>query len=285
MTLEWTNDQPTLLLASGQPLPYKNIGKIDYNRWSRLVGIQPHTIFDQADRTKKSRRMYMFNLRSLKWSFANYHTVWSMKVVDESMVDIDDPDSEWIPVDVRYRPRAEDTTDKWICDLCSISNRCPFFRPGAICAVDDTEAASLAGKFKTRNSFDIIEGLGVLVGAQSERAKNALKLEQKHNDEHPDDARFSPEVTRMLTAVFDQGVTLARLVDPSLGTAQPAGRRNRNVIDATVASAVAAASPQQLAAGIAREIDAAGYSLQDLTPEQAAQVLANSIPFGYDRRP
>ena len=114
--------------------------------------------------------MYQFNLRSLKWAFANYEQVWSMRVVDESEVDVDDPTASWIPVDMRYRPWATAINDKWLCDLCSISHRCPYFKPGAICIVDDTEAANLAKNFKSRNAQDILDGLGVLVGAQTERS-------------------------------------------------------------------------------------------------------------------
>ena len=101
--------------------------------------------------------------------------------------------------------------------------------------MDDTEAANLAKNFKSRNASDILEGLGVLVGAQTERAHQAMKAEKQHNDDHPDEPRFSPEVTRMLAHTFDQGVTLARLIDPFLGVAAARGGNSKaRAIPATV---------------------------------------------------
>ena len=252
ITIDWADDQPQLLLANGRLLDYSRFTKTDhYRKWARIVGIEVGSIFALEDRARKSRRMYTFNLRSLKWSFANYEKVWSMRIVDESEVNADDPDSSWIPVDLQYRPRATATGDKWVCDLCSINDRCPFSRPGAICIVDDTEAAKLAQKFKTRNSSDIVDALGALPGAQSMRAHHALTAEQVRNQNHPDDPKFNPEVTRILATTFDQGVTLARLVDPLLGGGSGKGRK---VINAGLA---VAASPCELAAGFAKAVDEA----------------------------
>ena len=276
VTIDWIGDQPRLLLANGGLLDEKKYREDgDHRKWAKLVGIEARTIFETPMRVKKSRRMYTFNLRSLKWAFANYETVWSMRVVDETEVDTDEPDASWIPVDLSYRPRTQEITDKWICDLCSISHRCPFFRPGAICIVDDTEAANLADKFKTRNSRDIIEGLGVLLAASVTRASNAVATEQDYNRTHPDEPRFNPEVTRMLATVFDEGVTLARLVDPNLN----GSGKGKKVINVGIAAqGVAASSPQELAAGFVQELEASGYDINDMTPDQAKEYLSRIVP-------
>jgi hypothetical protein len=276
VTIDWIGDQPRLLLASGHILSFENYEKSeDHRKWARLVGIEAGSIFRTEDRVRKSRRMYTFNLRSLKWSFSNYEKVWSMRVVDETDVDPDEPDMTWVPVDLQYRPRSKEITDKWICDLCSISDRCPFSRPGAICIVDDTEAANLAGKFKTRNSRDIIDGMGTLLGAQVERAKRAMAAEDRHNDNHPEEARFSPEVTKMLATTFDQAAVLARLVDPTLNAKQKIGRKL--IVNA---GEVAGANPRQLAAGFVAELEAGGHDITNLTPAEAEEFLSRLVPSG-----
>ena len=279
VTMRWEDDgQPTLLLANGKELYYKRFQESDdHRKWARIVGIEAGSIFALEDRTRKSRRMYTFNLRSLKWTFSNYEKVWSMRVVDETDVDPDDPDSSWIPVDIQYRPRTNVVTDKWICDLCSINDRCPFSRPGAVCIVDDAEAAKLADKFKTRNSGDIVDALGSLLGAQSIRAQHAVAAEAARNERNPDDPRFSSEVTKILATTFDQGVTLARLVDPMLGGGSGKGRK---VINAGLAAQVAIATPRELAAGFAKAVDELGYNVEDLTPQQTEEVLAQLVPSG-----
>ena len=271
------NGQPVLLLANGRELKYdKFLESDDHRKWARIVGIDAGSIFALQDRTRKSRRMYTFNLRSLKWTFANYEKVWAMRVVDETDVDADDPDSSWIPVDIQYRPRTNVATDKWICDLCSINDRCPFSRPGAVCIVDDAESAKLADKFKTRNSGDIIDALGSLLGVQSVRAQHAVAAEAARNERNPEEPKFSSEVTKILATTFDQGVTLARLVDPTIGSGSGKGRK---VINAGLAvPAVAAATPRELAAGFAKAVDELGYKVEDLTPQQTEEVLAQLVP-------
>ena len=280
VTLRWEdNGNPGLLLANGRQLLYKDYQESgDHQKWAKLVGMTAKYVFEAPDRPTKSARMYLFNLRSLKWAFANYDQVWSMRVMDESEVDPDDPDSFWIPSDIAYRPRTTTMTDKWICDLCSISDRCPYSRPGAICVVDKTEAADLAKKFKTRSSMDIIDGLGTLLGAQTERAARAMQAETEHNVNHPDEQRFSPEVTKMLTATFDQATTLARLVDPLLGAAQGKGKKVINVGVAT--HALAQSNPKELASEFKRELESVGIDITKLTEEQAQDLLARVMPSG-----
>jgi hypothetical protein len=281
VTIDWIGDQPRLLMASGRLLneeQYRKGG--EHEKWARLVGMRAGEIFDQPDRVRKSRRMYKFNLRSLKWAFSNYEQVWSMRIVDETDVNVDDPDSSWAPVDLQYRPRAKDINDKWLCDLCSISNRCPYFKPGAICIVDDTEAANLAKNFKSRNANDILNGLGVLVAAQTQRTHEAMKAEKYHNDNDPNNPRFSPEVTRMLAHVFDQGVTLARLIDPFLGVAAARGGNSRARAIPATATSVAGATPQELAAGMMKELERAGKDITQLSADEAREFLARIVPSG-----
>lgn len=278
VTIDWQNDQPRLLLANGSVLDHEAYKKSDdHRKWARLVGVDVRSIFDQEDRVRKSRRMYTFNLRSLKWSFTNYDRVWSMKVVDESDVDVDDPDSSWVPVDLRYKPRTTEITDKWLCDLCSISHRCPFFRPGAICIVDDSEAKELATNFKSRNARDITDALGSLLAAQGTRAAEALKAEKEHNDT-AETPKFSSEVTKMLALLFDQGVTLARLIDPHLGVGMQRGGRGK-VISAT-AHEVGQSNPAELASEFYKQVELMGYNINDLTPDDAKEVLARLVPSG-----
>ena len=279
VTLRWVDDEPVLLLANGYALyrqDYKTTG--DHRKWAKLIGMNARDVFEAPDRQTKSNRMYRFNLRSLKWAFANYDQVWSMRIVDESEVDPDDPDSSWIPVDLRYQPRTSVMGDKWICDLCSISDRCPYSRPGAICVVDKTEAADLAKKFKTRSSMDIIDGLGTLLGAQTERAARAMQAETDHNVNHPDEQRFSPEVTKMLASTFDQATTLARLVDPLLGAAQGKGKKVINVGVAT--HSLAQSNPKELASEFKRELQNAGIDITKLNEDEAKELLARIMPSG-----
>jgi hypothetical protein len=96
--------------------------------------------------------------------------------------------------------------DKVVCDDCSLWLSCKYFREGAVCVVEDSEYKQLADLFGSRDSGNIIKGLSNLIGLNVQRAELAAEAE-KHT-------RLSPELTKLMSDVFKQGIELLKIVDP-----------------------------------------------------------------------
>ena len=77
-----------------------------------------------------------------------------------------------------------------------------------MCSVPGAEPTELAEFFKTRDSDLIIDGLGTLMAAQTRRLERGMADEE--------DFGLDPEVTKMMSQLFEQGVKLAKLLNPDL---------------------------------------------------------------------
>jgi hypothetical protein len=111
----------------------------------------------------------------------------------------------------------------------------------------------------------IIDGLGTLLAASTRRLESGLMEEQAIGDRNP-------EVTRQLSQVFDQGIKLAKLVDPSL-RGGPSVQVNFG--GGGQSTQVAQANPQQMVATVFRELRAQGIEAEDITAEMVTGVLEN----------
>lgn len=211
----------------------------------------------------------MYNIRSAQWAGENYDKIFNFKrsPVPASQIDIRSADKDFTPpTDNRIMVRNGVTPkegDKFACDTCSLQNDCKYYREGAVCSVPGAEPVDLAKMFKTRDSDQIIDGLGHLVAANTKRLERSIKVEDAFGD-------VNPEVTRILSQVFDQGVKLAKLVDPNL---RGGARVQVNVGPGGTAS-VATANPRQLIAAAIRELEARGIARDEITQEMISGLLA-----------
>jgi hypothetical protein len=278
ITIDWVDGRPRLLLPNGQITPVMD-NRSDH--WAKLIGENLAQFRRLNDRAELRRFAYRFNLKSFIWAERNQDRLYAFQGRNpDGEVDYESSDEEWAPVLSRYRPRLADVTDKWLCDTCTISNRCPYSRSGAICIVDGTEASKLSEKFRSRKATDIVEALSALLGANAERLEKAMVSEQEIADQ-TGQFRLSPQVTTLANATFDRGIQMARLLDPNVA-AQMAGSRTNIAIQANGAAAiVAAATPQEIMAGVAAKLTEFGIPLAEATQDQVEAILRGDDPVVY----
>ena len=245
---------------SGQEMLYEHVQKQAH--WVTVLGFKP------ADLAVPRTRC-MYNIKSALWAGENYSKLYNFRT-RASVTPVESSISESNHVAPETRSPFIGTVsvkngDKFQCDTCSLQTQCKFFRSGAVCSVPDAEPAALANFFNTRNSDLIIQGLGVLVAANTRRLERGMGMEEAIGD-------LDPEVTKLLNVVFSQGVQLAKLVDPNL---RGGVKVNIGVGAGGAAQvAVSSATPGELIGGVVRELEARGYKREEITPELVKSVLA-----------
>lgn len=281
VTIGWRGGQPILLLPNGQNYEARYGDPRRNDHWAKLVGesmAEFRRLAKRGERKPLARWVFRFNLKSLIWAQRNQDRLYAFqgKRPDESDVDFTSSDDKWVPRLTRYRPRVYEVADKWLCDTCTIAHRCPYSRSGAICIVDGTEASKLSEKFRSRKVSDIIDGASALLSANAERLEKALVTEQEKaviSGEY----RLSPQVTSLANGVFDRAIQMARLLDPQMATQMANGRVNVGIVNAN-AGAVAAATPQELMAGVAAKLEQFGIPLHEATMEQVEAIMRGEDP-------
>lgn len=287
--LGWDDGFPRILLPNG--LTWRTASKpTSYHKdWLRLIGVEPKEYLKITDRTDLSRETYRINLLSLRWAFLNWERAWDFRRQDADEADIESADLDWNPRSVPVRMRKTKSEikelDRWLCNTCTLQLKCPYSREGSVCIVPDSEPAELASFFRTRSSFNIIEGLGIILAAQTKRAQHGIAMEEKRAEQIDDEGLpstgLSPEVTRILNSVFDRGVQLAKLVDPALGARLTPKTQILN-INAGMAPGIAPANAQALMSGVESALEARGIALGDATPDQIQEILAESAASAID---
>jgi hypothetical protein len=116
----------------------------------------------------------------------------------------------------------------------------------------------------TRNADDIIDGLSLITSAGANRLERSMKVEQAIGD-------VDPDVTKMMAQVFDQGVKLAKLLEPQRFSS--GSKVQVNVGGA--AAEVSTANPRQLAASIVQALVAQGVPRDKITPDMISGFLEN----------
>lgn len=231
-------------------------------QWVLSLGFKP-------DELAVPRNRCMYNIKSAKWAAANYDSIFNFKFRGAKMpVDTESSDADYKPPTdnraiVTNKLPVKDG-DKMLCNTCSLQNDCKHFREGAVCSLPDAEPKSLATYFKTRDSDMIIDGLGLLVQANTRRLERGMREEEAFGD-------INPDVSRMVGQVFDQGVKLAKLVDPNL---RSGAKVQVNVGAGGGAHVVAMADPKQLVAQCMRTLEAQGFSREEITTDMVKNLLA-----------
>lgn len=229
--------------------------------WITMLGFKPIEL-------KEPRNRCMFNIKAARWAADNFHKDARFVLKRKTMnVDSTTPDAEYDPVvnnrimfknDIKPKPG-----DKWLCNQCSLAMACKFYREGAVCTVPNSEPKQLADFFKTRDSNSIMDGLASIMQVEAQRYADSVEMEEIGGlDKH---------TTQIGQALFDKGVKLAKLVDPSL--------RNPKV-QVTVGSGgsvgIGVGDPRQFIAEAVRQLELEGFARKDITPEMIKNVLEGS---------
>lgn len=154
--------------------------------------------------------------------------------------------------------------DYFQCDTCSLAMSCKFYREGSVCSVPTSDTSKLAKLFGSRDSEQIIDGLGKLLEIQAGRIEDGQAQEE-------DFGELNPEVNKLINSLFTNGVKLAKLINPALNGGP---KVNVNVgVGAGGQAAVMAGSPNQLMGAIIRSLEDRGVPREQITPEMIQGVL------------
>lgn len=249
-------------LPSGNETKYEHLR--GHQQWIEVLGFKPVDL-------EIPRNRCMFNIKSALWAGEHYDELYNFKVRGEgNATDFTTPQDQYTPP-TADRPHAgrlkAGPADKFLCDSCSLQNNCKYFRNGAVCSVPGAEPVRLAKMFNTRNADDIIDGLGTLLATNSNRLERGLRVEQI-------DGELDPEVSKTMGQVFEQGVKLAKLLEPQRFS--PGTRLQVNV-GAGGAAAISASNPRQLVAAAYRELEQQGFSREKITEKMIQGVLEGMV--------
>jgi hypothetical protein len=249
-----------IVLPMGRKMKYE--GAPILVNWVSLLGMRPAELSDPKKRC-------IYNIKSALWAADHYtenERIRFRRNMAAGPADSESSDEDFKPattIAVRTGPKVVPLpTDKVNCDTCSLANGCKVYRAGAVCSLTN-EGKSLAQMMRSRDSSQIIDGLGALVGKQAERLEQAMEDEAEFQE-------LSPEVTAMLNATFKNGVTLAKLIDPNLR----AGPKVQVSVGSNSSVGIGMpVSPQAMMAAVIAEIEATGIDRRDITPTMIQNIL------------
>lgn len=264
-----TASKGKVILPSGREMHHEKLSQ--NQQWVAAMGF---TLADMAI----PRNRCIYNIKSALWAGQNYNQLVNFKTQKSSeQVDTTSPDADFKPETAAsvfskavIKPNEG---DKYLCDTCSLQNDCKYFRTGAVCSVPGAEPTALAKFFKSRDSETIMEGLATLVAANTRRLEKGMQEEEEFGE-------LSPEVSKILNQVFDQGVKLAKLRDPNLR----GGTKVQVNVGAGGQAAVAMGNPRQIIAGAIRELELQGIRREDITPEMIQGLVSGMAQQDSPRR-
>lgn len=249
-------------------LPPGSEVKIDmlvrHPQWTRVLGFSPVEL-------NIPRNRVIFNIKSACWAAKYWDQEISVKTVGAGshVPDLTTPDAAYYPPTVgshTIAARKGAPGDKIICNDCSLAIDCKFYRADYACGVPRTETAKLASFFGTRDSHDIVDGLTMLVKRNAERLDQALDTERVLGD-------VDPQVSKQLGQVFDQGIKLAKLVDPSLR----GGPQVQVNVGSGGTAAVSVGDTRSIVAAAMRELEASGIKREEITSAMIEGVITRSM--------
>lgn len=257
-----------ITLPTGKGVKDYNAYDPRYKDWFSLVGYS-------QEQLRRPDDFLEFSLLSLKWAERNFKRITPFVIrvngkpipyVPNELKPVSDKDFI-LPAGRRRLMRNlglhASELDQFQCDTCILQNACTLFRQGAVCTVKGSDTVDLAKNFGTRDAQAIIGGLGKLLAKQMDRLEQAQVIEDASGE-------LDPEVTRMYRNIFDQGVKLAKLIDPNLAKTTDV---NVNIGGVPVQQAVAQADPRQLIASVVAELEDAGIPRDQITSKMVKGVL------------
>jgi hypothetical protein len=250
-----TAQKGRIFLPSGQEVKYEQAQT--HPKWVTTLGFKPVELAVPRNRC-------MYNIKSAVWAGANYDALFNFRMRSDAPVDHSTPTNDYKPPETKSQFTKQVTAqlgDKFQCNTCSLQLDCKHFRDGAVCSVPNAEPTELARFFKTRDAGMIIDGLGTLLAANTRRLESGLREEEAFGD-------LNPEVSKIMSQVFTQGVQLAKMLDPAL-RGGPSVQVNVGGNQAQVAGA----NPQQLVAAAFRALEAQGFSRDEITPDMVQNLL------------
>lgn len=163
--------------------------------------------------------------------------------------------------------------DERLCNSCSVAFSCRYYQRGAVCALPNSEGRSLSSLFGTRNSEDVIEGISKILQFQAQRFEEAAEDEyrkiEKAKEEGEDLPPINSDLTKLANDIQKNAKQYALLINPTLLKPQV----SVNINNGTMKLEQSEVTPQLMATA-ARELEAAGYQRDQLTPSMLYEHIA-----------
>jgi hypothetical protein len=248
-----------VILPAGKTLLWEKTQ--DNPKWVTVLGFNPVDLSIPSNRCR-------YNIRSAIWAGANYNDLYKLPAANTKITPVNPDIPEVAPrvEGVKLFPKAPKLIgDKFLCNSCSVQESCSYYREGAVCSVPGAEPTPLSKYFGTRDSGLIMEGLSTLLKLQTTRLASGLRAEEEDG--------LDPEVTKIINSLFDRGVTLAKLVDPTLRDPKLA----INVGPGGRAMVIGGGSPHQMIGGIVTALEAKGIARKDITPAMIENILESMV--------
>jgi len=250
-----------IVLPPGKEIKYEAAMLLP--QWISLLGFKPSDLS-----VPRNRCIYM--IKSALWAADNFTEGMNRRFrrnpnIDPSEIDTDSSDADFSPATTKspfttMLPVLP--TDKIRCDSCSLTDTCKQYREGSVCTVG-RDNRSLASMFQTRDSGVVIDGLSSILAKQAERAERAIEDEDEFGE-------MSPDTTNMLSALFKNGVTYAKLIDPAL---RAGPKVNVNVAGNSVSVGSERATPQAIMSEVIKAIESTGIERKDITPTMVRTMM------------
>lgn len=258
----------TLMTPAGKSVPFEQA--MDKPKWFTVTGFLP------VDMREPSKRC-IYNIKSAVWAGAHFHELNNFSTQVTKSPDVTSSKGAFKPRQVTTRPSVAEKkfeSDMITCDTCSLADKCKYERAGSVCTVPGASMTDLSKYFRTRDSASIMDGLSELMAMNSDRLVAGM-------DSEADLGELDPEVTKIMGQIFDQGVKLAKLADPSLRGAKVAV----NVLQQGGGTTqISAGNPKELLAGAIRELERQGIKREDITSKMIEGMLSGMVsPESRDR--
>lgn len=245
-----------VVFPSGQEVTFERAGETPM--WIHLLGFR-------VGELEVPRNRCLYNIKSAIWAGENYRH--DLKFRTDRMTPVDPDAIEHVPAETQSHlgnARASVDGDRFLCDLCSLAPTCKYYRTGSVCTLPDADTKELIEMFGSRQADDIVDGLSRLMEIQVERLKKGL------DNEDPDD--LDPELSKLISRAFADGVKLAKLRNPKLAGGPLVGI-NLNV----PRDVLEAARPAELTGIAVKALESQGIPREDITSEMIQRVLAPAL--------
>lgn len=256
-----TAQKGKIILPPGKEVKYEAGALLP--QWITLLGFKPSELSIPANRC-------VYIIKSALWAADNFSESLNRRFrrdpnIKPEDVDTESSDADFTPATTRaaYSPSLPILpTDKVHCDSCSLTEHCKQYREGSVCTLD-RDNKTLAQMFQTRDSETVLTGLQGILAKQADRAERAIEDEEEFGE-------LNPDVTNMLNALFKNGVTYAKLVDPALRAGPKVAVQVNGAGAVTVGQQ---ATPQQVMRDVFSAIEAQGIPRDAITPAMVRTMM------------
>ena len=228
-------------------------------KWITILGFKPVDL-------EIPRNRCMYNIKSAVWAGEHYEKLYKFQTQrNDEPIDIESSPADYVAPETKSHLTTSTKAkegDNFLCDTCSLQDKCKYYRNGAVCSVPGAEPIKLSRMFASRDADQIIDGLGTLVATNTKRLERGLQYEEV-------DGELDSEVSKMMGQVFDQGVKLAKLVDPG----RFSGPKVQVNVGSGGAASIQSSNPRQLIAAAVRELEARGIKREDITTKMMEGLL------------